>query len=245
MRGHNIMAQKTLTGRNIRWYFNGKAFAMSRVTSLKPDVTQGLDKVLECGNPRIIEYAKKVPENAISLGFTIINKAQMAVAMGQSLSVTSTTGEVPPIPDNIDIVERRLQPGTEGTLSEVVQGYTLYEGVMIEKKAWDQEVDKLLAATVSAKSAEPRDFEGINAVVFENKTGNGSTTAFVIASSSAYNMLADGSLLIRAESPLGTVLRYGQFNDYTCASTSSTTTVTFAVPPASSSVPNILLVYAA
>src|SRR5580692_5651852 len=115
------MAQKTLTGRNIRWYFNGKAFAMSRVTSLKPDVNQGLDKVIECGDPNIIEYAKKVPETSLSLGFTIINKAQLAVAVGQSLSVSSTVGEVPTLPDNIDIVERRIQPGTEGTTSEVVQ----------------------------------------------------------------------------------------------------------------------------
>jgi hypothetical protein len=239
------MAQKTLTGRNIRWYFNGKAFAMSRVTSLKPDVTQKLDKVVECGTPHIIEYAKGVPENAISLGFTIINKAQMAVAMGQSLSVTSITGEVPPLPDNIDIVERRLQPGTEGTTSEVVQGYSLYQGVMVEKKAWDQEIDKLISATVSAKSSEPRDFEGINAIVFQNFTGDGSTTAFLLASHSAFNFLADGTLIIRAEAPLGTVLRYGSNNDYTAASTSSTTTITFNVAPASSSVPNILTVYAA
>ncbi len=239
------MAQQTKTGRNIRWYFNGKPFAMSRVTSLKPDVTQGLEKVLECGNPRIIEYAKKVPENAISLGFTIINKAQMAVAMGQSLSVTATTGEVPPLPDNIDIVERRIKPGTEGTLSETVDGYTLYEAVMVEKKAWDQEVDKLITSTVSAKSSEPRDFEGINAIVFQNFTGNGSTTAFNLASSSVYNALADGTLIIRAEAPLGTVLKYGTVNDYTAASTSSTTTITFNTAPASSTVPNILVVYAA
>lgn len=239
------MAQQTKTGRNIRWYFNGKAFAMSRVTMLKPDVTQGLEKVIECGTPRIIEYAKKVPENAISLGFTIINKAQMAVAMGQSLSVSGSVGEVPDLPDNIDIVERRIKPGTEGTLSEVVDGYTLYQGVMVEKKAWDQEVDKLLTATVSAKSSEPRDFEGINAIVFQNFTGDGSTTAFVLASHSANNLLKDGSLVIRAEAPLGTVLKYGSVNDYVAASTSSTTTVTFNVAPASSTVPNILIVYAA
>lgn len=239
------MSQKTLTGRNIRWYFNGKPFAMSRVTDLKPDVTQGLEKVIECGNPQIIEYAKKVPENALSLGFTIINKAQMAVAMGQSLSVSATVGQVPPLPDNIDIVERRIQPGTEGTTTEVVQGYTLYESVMVEKKAWVQEVDKMMSATVSAKSAEPLDFEGINGIVFQNFTGDGSTTAFVLASHSANNMLSNGTLVIRVEAPLGTVLKYGSVNDYVAASTSSTTTVTFNTAPASSTTPNVLIVYAA
>ncbi len=238
------MAQKTLTGRNIRWYFNGEPFAMSRLTMLKPDINQGLDKVLECGNPNIIEYAKKVPETSLSLGFTIINKAQLAVAVGESLSVTVTTGEVPPLPDNIDIVERRIQPGTEGTTSEVVQGYSIYQAVMIEKQAFDQEVDKLLAETVSAKCRAPRDFEGINGIAFQNFTGNGSTTAFLLASHSAFNMLSDGTMAIRVEAPLGNVLRYGSANDYVTASTSSTTTVTFNVAPASSTTPNVLVVYA-
>lgn len=239
------MAQLTKTGRNIRWYFNGKAFAMSRVMSLKPDITQGLDPVKECGNPAIIEYAKKVPENALSLEHSIINKAQLAVAMGLNLSVSATTGEVPNLPDNIDIVERRIKPGTELTTTEVVDGYTIYQGVMIEKQAWDQEVDKLITSTINAKSIAPRDFEGINGIVFQNFTGDGSTTAFVVASHSAFNMLKDGTMAIRVESPIGTVLRYGSVNDYTTASTSSTTTITFVVAPASSSVVNILAVYAA
>jgi hypothetical protein len=234
------MAQLTLTGRNIRWYFNGQNVGMSRVTSLKPDTTQGLDAVKECGNPNIVEYAQKVPETSLSFAYTVISKKQLALAMGLTLS-NGATGEVPNLPLGFDIVERRIQPGTEGTTSEVYLGWTIYQGVQIEKTSWDQEVDKLIAANLSAKCIAPRDFEGINGIQYDKFIGNGSTTTFVLSKFAI--PLKDGTLIIRAEAPTGTVLKYGASNDYTAASTSSTTSITFNVAPASATSNNILVAY--
>lgn len=234
------MGQQTLTGRNLRWYFQGSSVGMSRVTQLKPDVTQGLDPVKECGTPDVVEYALKVPETSLTFAYSIISKKQLALAMGQTLS-NGSSGEVPDIPTNFDIVERRIQPGTEGLLNgEVVTGYTVYQLCQVEKQSWDQEVDKLIASNLSVKCRHPRDYEGINGIVFDKFTGNGSTTAFVLSQRSIPNK--DGTLILRGETPLGTVLKYG--SDYTVASTSSTTTVTFTTAPASTTTPNILALYA-
>lgn len=232
------MAQ-TKTGRQLRWYFNGATVGMGRMTMLKPDFQQGLDPVKEVGNPDIVEYALKVPETTLQLAYNVINKAQLAKALGQTVGIGGV-GEVPNIPESFDIVERRLKAGTEGSTAEVVEGYTLYQGVQVEKEAWDQEVDKLVAATISAKCRRPRDFEGINGILFDKFTGNGVLTAFVLTQKSIKDQY--GFLTLRAETPLLSVLREGV--DYTTASTSSNTTVTFNVAPASSTVPNILVAYA-
>lgn len=241
------MGQQTLTGRNIRWYFNGQAVGMARVMNLKPDVTQGLDAVKGCGNPNIIEYALKVPETSLSFQYAVISKKQLALAMGQTLS-NGSTGEVPDPPTNFDVIEKRIVPGTEMTvaigssLGEQISGWTIYQGVQLEKKSWDQEVDKIITSTINAKCLAPRDFEGINALQYDKFIGNGSTATFVL---SHYSVpLKDGTLVIRIESPIGTPLVFGASADYTVASTSSTTSVTFAVPPASSTSNNVLAFYA-
>lgn len=246
------MAQ-TLSGRNIRWYFQGSPVGMSRVTMLKPDISQGLDPVKEVGNPSVVEYVLKVPETSISFGYNMISKAQFAAALGQSVGGSNASGgvtpgagevlgagEVPAIPQSFDVVERRIKPGTEGTTAEVITGYTIYQGVQLEKQSWDQEVDKLISVDISGKCRSPRDYENINGIQFDKFTGNGSTTAFI--STFRPYMGADGFLTIRTEAPLGTVLKEGA--DFTVASTSSSMSMTFAVAPASSTVPNILVVYA-
>jgi hypothetical protein len=241
------MAQ-TKSGRNLRWYFQGSAVGMGRMTMLKPDVAQGLDAVKECGTPDVVEYVLKVPETSIQFGWNVINKAQLANAMGQTSGGLNSAGgvggsgvgEVPSIPQSFDVVERRIKAGTEGTTGEVVEGYTIYQAVQVEKKAWDQEVDKLVGASINGKCREPRDFEGINGIAFDKFTPNGVLTAFVLTHKSIQHK--DGLLTIRGEFPLGTVLKEGV--DYTVASTSSSTTCTFSPAPASSAVPNILFVYA-
>lgn len=235
------MSQQTKTGRNIRWYFNGQSVGMSRVMHLKPDTTQGLDPVKECGNPNIVEYALKVPETSLAFGYSVISKKQLALAMGQTLS-NGTTGEVPNLPTGFDVVEKRIVPGTEGTTTESIDGWTIYQGVQVEKVNFDQEVDKLISAAISAKCIAPRDFEGINGIVFDQFAGNGSTTTYTLAHRSI--PLKDGTLVIRVESPIGTTLKFGTGADYTTASTSSTTSVTFGTAPASSSTNNIQVAYA-
>lgn len=234
------MAQ-TLTGRQLRWYFQGQAVGMGRMTSLKPDTSQGLDPVKEAGNPDIVEYVKKVPETSLSLGYNVFSKGQLALALGQGLGPTGSgsVGHVPDLPDNMDVVERRIKPGTEGTTAEVITGYTLYQKVMVEKDSYDEEVDKIVSRSLSAKCAKPLDFEGINGVAFDKFTGNGVLTAFVLTHLSAG--LSNGRLSIRAESPFQTFLKEG--SDYTASSSASTTTITFNTPPASSAVPNVLVVY--
>lgn len=232
------MAQ-TKSGRNLRWYFNGQTVGMGRMTSLKPDVDQGLDAVKEVGNPDVIEYVLKVPETSIQFGYNVINKKQLALAMGQTVGINGV-GEVPSVPQSFDIVERRIKPGTEGTTSEVYDGYTIYQAVAVEKKSWDQEVDKLIGASVSGKCRTPRDYEGINGIQFDNLTGNGVLTTFTLTKKSIANQ--DGTLTIRAESPYFTVLK--ENTDYTTASTSASTSVTFNTAPASSAVANILVIYA-
>ena len=218
----------TKSGRNLRWYFQGSAVGMGRMTMLKPDLSQGLDAVKEVGNPDIIEYVLKVPETSINFGFNVINKKQLALAMGQSVGIAGV-GEVPFIPENFDVVERRIKPGTEGTLSEVYDGYSIYQYVQVEKQSWDQEVDKLVSGSVSGKCRRPRDFEGINGIQFDKFNGTGAQTTFPLTQKSIAN--ADGTLTIRVESPIGTELKYGV--DFTVASTSSSTAITFTNAPAS------------
>lgn len=248
------MAQ-TLSGRNIRWYFQGSAVGMGRVSSLKPDLAIGLDAVKECGTPTVLEYVPKVPETSITFAYAMISKAQLATAMGQivagsdaSLGLTvgsgmvAGVGEVPSIPQSFDIVERRIVPGTEGTTAEIVKGYTIYQAVAIEKQSWDQEVDKLIGVDISGKCKAPRDYENNNGIQFDRFTGNGSTTAFVTTHKPILGK--DGNLSIRVETPYYTVLKEGAGADFTTASTSSNMTITFAVAPASSTVNNILGIYA-
>lgn len=236
------MSQQTKTGRNVRWYLNGQPVGMSRLMHLKPDVSQKLDPVKECGTPDVVEYALGIPETSLTFMYSIINKKQLALALGQTLS-NGTTGEVPDPPTAFDIIEKRMVPGTEGLLTgETYDGYTVYQGVQMEKQGWDQEIDKLITSTINGKCKKPRDFEGINNLQYDKFTGNGSTTVFVLSQRSI--PLKDTSLVIRVESPIGTTLKQGSGADYTVASTSSTTSITFAVAPASSTTQNILGFYA-
>lgn len=238
---------QTKSGRNLRWYFQGQAVGMGRMTMLKPDISTGLDAVKEVGNPDIIEYVQKVPETSYQFGYNVINKAQLAKAMGQTVGGLdsaggtggSGVGEVPSIPQLFDIVERRIKPGTEGTTSEVVDGYTVYQSIAVEKSSWDQEVDKLVGASVSGKGRSPRDFEGINGISFDTFIPNGVLTIFTLVHKSIQHK--DGKLTIRVENPLGTVLKEG--SDFTTASTSSTTSLTFGTAPASTTAASILALY--
>jgi hypothetical protein len=245
------MAQ-TLSGRNLRFYFNGSAVGMGRVSMLKPDLQIGLDAVKEVGTPTVLEYVPKIPETSLSMGYALINKAQLALAMGQQIGALDSTlgitpgsgtpnvGEVPSIPQSFDVVERRIKPGTEGSQAEVITGYTIYQAVAVEKQSWDQEVDKLVAVDISGKCKAPRDYENINGIQFDRFVGNGSTTAFITTHKPI--MGKDGYLTIRSESPYLTVLKEG--SDYTVASTASNATVTYAVAPASSTAQNTLIIYA-
>lgn len=230
---------QTKSGRNLRWYFQGQTVGMGRMTMLKPDVDQGLDPVKEVGNPDVVEYVLKVPETSVQFGYNVINKGQLAKAMGQTIGINGV-GEVPDLPQQFDIVERRIKPGTEGTTTEIYDGYTLYQQVAVDKKSWDQEVDKLIGASISGKCRSPRDYEGINGIAFDSFTGNGVLTTFNLVHKSIANK--DGTLTVRAETPLLTVLKEG--SDYTTASTSASTSVTFGTAPGSSTVANILVVYA-
>lgn len=232
------MAQ-TLTGKQLRWYFQGQAVGMGRVTMLKPDTSTGLEAVKECGAPRIVEYVKKVPETSLNFGYNVFSKGQLRKAMGLGLgpSGNAASGHVPALPDNMDIVEKRFLPGTEGTNNEVLLGVTLYQKVMVEKDTYDQEVDKIVGRSITAKCDLPYDFEGINGIAFESFVGNGVLTNFVSAHSSVG--LEGGYLTIRVESPLQTFLKENA--DYTTSKTASTTTVAFTSAPASGNA--ILIVY--
>lgn len=238
------MSQQTKTGRNLRWYANGQAVGITRMKSLKPDRQQKLDTVTEAGNPDVAEYAKHVPETSITLDYNVISVDQLAIALGQTVGA-----EVPDIPDNWDIIEKQIVPGTEGTTTEQAAGWTFYQGVMVEKESWDQEVDKLVSVQISGKCRAPRRFpafnaatkpNGINGIQPDKFTGNGSTTAFVLSQKA--KQLKDGFYTIRVETPIGGV-PVKETIDYTVASSTSSTTVTFAVPPASSSTPNVLVWY--
>lgn len=238
------MSQQTQTGRNLRWYANGSAVGITRMKSLKPEKQQKLDTVTEAGNPDVVEYAKHVPETTLTLDYNVISVDQLAIALGQTVGA-----EVPDIPDNWDIVEKHIVPGTEGTTTEAASGWTFYQGVMVEKESWDQEVDKLVSVSLSTKARSPRRFpaynaatkpNGINGLQPDKFTGNGSTSAFVLTQKA--KQLKDGFYTIRVEAPIGGV-PLKETIDYTVASTSSTTTINFTTPPASSSTPNVLAWY--
>lgn len=231
------------TGRYLRWYANGSAVGITRMKALKPDLQQGLEKVIEAGNPDVVEYVKKVAETTLTLDYNVINYSSLALALGQTIAsgTSGSAGEVPSLPDNFDIVERMITPGTEGTASETYMGFVVYQQIMVEKEAWDSEVDKLLAVNISAKCRKPRRFVGINGIQFDKFSGNASTTAFTLTQK-VPRTNSDGNYTIRVETPFSTVLR--EAVDFTVASTTSTTTLNFGVAPASSSTPNILAIYA-
>jgi len=226
---------QTKSGRYLRWYANGSAVGITRMKMLKPDLQQGLEKVIEAGNPDVVEYVKKVPETTLQLDYNVISYDQLAKAMGQTVGVGGI-GEVPALPDNFDIIERMITPGTEGTANETYQGYVLYQLVQTEKEAWDAEVDKLYAVNITAKCKKPRRFVGVSGVNFDKFTGNGVLTSFVLANKA--RQLSDGFYTCRVESPLQTYLK--ETVDFTVASTSSTTTLNFTTAPASSTAVNIL-----
>lgn len=239
------MSQQTKTGRNLRWYANGTAVGITRMKSLKPSRQQKLDAVLEAGNPDVAEYVKHVPETTLALDYNVISVDQLALALGQVVGA-----EVPDIPDNWDIVEKQIVPGTEGTTTELAAGWTFYQGIMVEKEDWDQEIDKMISVAVSTKARNPRRFPAYNAVTRPNGinglqpdklVGNGSTTAFVLTQKA--KLLKDGYYTLRVETPIGGI-PLKETIDFTVGSTSSTTTLTFTTAPASSTTPNILAWYA-
>lgn len=232
-------AGQVKTGRYLRWYAQGSAVGITRMKMLKPDRQQGLDKVIEAGNPDVVEYVKKVAETSLQLDYNVINYDQLAKAMGQVIGVGGV-GEVPVLPDNFDIVERLITPGTEGTTSEAYLGYVIYQQCMIEKDSWDAEVDKLYAVNLTAKCRNPRRFVGINGIQFDKFSGTGVQTAFILTQR-VPRVLADGYYTIRVEAPLTTVVK--ETVDFTVASTSSNTTLNFVVAPASAT-NNVLAIYA-
>lgn len=232
---------KHLTGRNIRWYANGQPVGISRMKMLKPSSTTGLDRVLECGNPKTVEYVKKVPETSIMFDLNVLSYRQLAVALGQTIGLDGTgVGEVPPLPDNFDIVERLISPGTEGTTAEVVFGYAIYQGIQVEKDDFDQEVDKLISRSVTAKAASVRRFDGVNGIQFDKFIGDGATVSFPLTKKTRQN--ADGLFTVRVENPLGFILAEN-FNYTVSAPTASTSAITFTTAPASSTAISILAVY--
>jgi hypothetical protein len=235
------------SGRYIRWYANGLAVGLTRMSSVKPEKSTKLEAVKEAGNPDLVEYVKGIPETSLSLTYNVIHYGQLAIAMGQTIGVgalastSAASGEVPDIPDNFDLVERMIVPGTEGTNNEQYQGFVLYQQVQVNKDAWDPEVDKLYSVNLSANCRTPRRFINVNGLQADRFTGNGVQTAFVLTNK-VPRPLKDGYYTIRVEAPYSTVLR--ETVDYTVASTTSTTTLNFATAPASSTVPNVLAWYA-
>lgn len=238
-------------GRYARWYANGSAVGIGLIKTAKSDISTPLEKVLEIGDPNIVEYYQKIPETTLSIAYSVISYAGLAAALGQTgisngaanTPVTTTAafvGEVPALPSVFDVVERLITPGTEGTLTETYQGFCIYQNVQVEKESWDLEVDKVLAVDISGKCKRPRRFVNIAGIQFDKFTGNGSTTAYVLSQKA--RQLGDGYYTIRVETPLLTVLK--ETVDYTVGSTSSTTTVTFTVAPASATAANILTIYA-
>ena len=229
---------QTKSGRNARLYFNGTQVGLSRAMSFKPEITTGLDPVKELGNPDIVEYVPKVAETSVTFEYAVITYGQLAKALGIVYGTAAAggalnapngvVGEVPPIPSSFDVVERLILPGTEHTQNEIYVGFALHQRVTIEKEAWDTEVDKLIMVNVSAKSKRPRRYEGITDIKFDNFSATGSQTAFVLSNKAIPG--ADGYQTVRADVQAGAISLYEGF-DYSAASTSSNTTVTFNTAP--------------
>lgn len=241
------------SGRNFRYYLNGLPVGtaggkvLARVKMMKPDTQRGLDKILEVGNPNVVEYVKKVPETSLTIDYSVIDYTQFAVAAGQSIGTDGvntsalSSGEIPDFPDNFDIIERMIVPGTEATANEQVQGYVIYQGISLEKDMFDVEVDKLASFNLTAKCKRPRRFTNVNGINTDRLTGTGVQTAFVL-SQVVKRANADGFYMIRVEAPFTFVNAEG--TDFTVASTSSSTTLNFVIAPPTSVNPNILAVYA-
>ncbi len=227
---------QTKSGRHVRAYFNGTNVGLARMKSIKPDISTPLDPVMELGNPNVAEFVPKVSQTTLTFDYMVISYGQLAVALGLTYGSSSSNpnaingvvGEVPRIPSTYDIVERLIKPGTEKTSTEVYYGYTIYQKILIEKETWDEEADKVISVNISAKCIPPRRYEGINGIKFDAFTGNGSTTAFVLTSRAVPG--ADGYNTIRADVGGGNTSLNEGF-DYTSASTSSNTTVTFNNAP--------------
>lgn len=238
------MAQQTKTGRHFKWYFNGVAVGMSLVKSLKPERSLPLEAVMQCGSGDVFEYAQKVQETSLTLDYTMISYSQLAQAAGQTV-----VNEVPDLPTNMDIVEKMIVAGTEGTANEQAQGWAIYQRVQFEKEGFDIEADKVTAVNLSAKCKRPRRYPGANGIQFDNFTGNGVKTAFQLTKNSV-RQGADNFWTIRAEYPLGTVLQEGVDYSTSVGSVSNgvaaSASINFlnSVVPASSATANILAVYA-
>lgn len=237
---------QTKSGRYVRSYFNGTNVGLARMKSLKPDISTPLDPVMEMGNPAVVEYVPKVAQTTLTFEYMVISYGQLAKALGiqygsstaNANAINGLVGEVPPIPSSFDIVERLIKPGTEKTANEVYYGYVLHQKILIEKETWDSEADKVISVNISAKSVAPRRYEGINGIIFDKFTGNGSTTAFVLTNRAVPG--ADGYNTVRADTGNGVNSLYEGF-DYSAASTSSNTTVTFNTPPPAG---QIVIIYA-
>jgi hypothetical protein len=237
---------QTKSGRYVRSYFNGTNVGLARMKSLKPDISTPLDPVMELGNPNVAEYVPKVAMTTLTFEYMVISYGQLAKALGitygsssaNANAINGVVGEVPPIPSSFDIVERLIRPGTEKTANEVYYGYVLHQRILIEKETWDQEADKVISVNITAKSVAPRRYEGINGIKFDPFTGNGSTTAFILSQRAVPGY--DGYQTVRADVGGGVSTLFEGF-DYTAASTSSNTTVTFnTAPPAGA----ITIIYA-
>lgn len=228
---------QTKSGRYVRSYFNGTNVGLARMKSIKPDISTPLDPVMELGNPVVAEYVPKVAQTTLTFEYMVISYGQLAKALGVAYGTSSSNanaingviGEVPPIPSSFDIVERLIKPGTEKTANEVYYGYVLHQKILIEKETWDQEADKVISVNISAKSVAPRRYEGINGIKFDSFSGTGSTSSFILTQKAVPGY--DGYQTVRADVGNGVSSLYEGF-DYTAASTSSNTTVTFnSAPP--------------
>lgn len=217
---------QTKTGQNLRWYFGGSPVGMGRVTSLKPDTSRGLDPVKQAGNDDVVEYAAKIKETTVAFGYNVISKRQLADAMNTTSTgvpiLSSGAVAVPDIPENFDCVEKRIKAGTANTghygsssvwvSDEVIEGFTFYQLVAWEKDTYEQEVDKIVARSLSAKCKRPLDFEGINGIYFDRFRGNGVRNTFQLTQAATVP-LASGQRVIRVEAPLMNYLVEGV--DYT------------------------------
>lgn len=237
------MAQQTKTGRHFKWYFNGQVVGMSLVKSLKPERSLPLEAVNQCGSGDVFEYAQKVQETSLTLDYTLISYSQLATAAGQTV-----VNEVPDLPTNMDIVEKMIVAGTEGTATEQAQGWAIYQRVQFEKEGFDIEADKVTAVNLSAKCKRPRRYPGANGIQFDTFSGNGVKTSFQLTKTTV-RQGADAFWTIRAEYPVGTVLQEGVDYSTTVAAPVSGITASASVVFLNSVVPasaanNVIVVYA-
>lgn len=227
--------------KHMSFFANGVAVGLARVQSVKSTTNQKLQTVAECGNPDVVEYSAGVRETDLSLAFLVFGLGQLAVALGliPESQALSYVGEVPAIPEKFDVVEKLIKVGTENTPGEVAEGFSIYQGIQVDKETFDTQIDKIVMSDITCKAKPPRRYMGAKAIPFDKFTGDGSLSTFVLTGTPMVGL--DGNKTIRVENPLGIVLAEG--TDYTVVGSGASPSLTFTNgAPASGT--KVLAIYA-